>query len=606
MMGNFFPEEIIDEIKDRNSVVDVISQYIQVKSSGRDTYKARCPFHNEKTPSFVINPQRQMYKCFGCGEAGDVIRFIMKIENLSFIDAIKLLAQRANIQLKELNTSEEYKKIMEQKMLFFEIHKKAAQFYYNNLTRGRNAALEYLLKRGLSQKVIKSFGIGYSNDSWKDLLNYLSKEGYQLKDLEKCGLIIQNAKQTDYYDRFRNRVMFPIFDITGNVIGFGGRVLDDSLPKYLNSSETPIFNKSSTIYGLNFARRHITDGKIILVEGYMDVIALHQEGFKNVIAALGTALTKQHAETLKKYCSEVIICFDGDDAGVKATIRSIEILKEANLNCKILLLPSKKDPDDFIKDKGKFAFQEQIDGAVSPIDYKIIQAKNKHNLELPEGKINFVKELAEILKQMKSPVEREVYVQKIEKEIGVSKQAIHLEIYGNKGTTPFDKNLKYSSNNKRDNKYIEAVPPAEQNGHVMAEKQLIKTMLVEPKMLELIAKGINPEDFSKGNHQLIVEYILRNQITNSELILKDLPHLNHDIEDILNIDIDHLDFSKTLEKYIVNIKRFKLMYQAKLLQNKQKELIESKKLNKEEVETELLKIGMEIMKINTEIQKLQL
>ncbi len=604
-MGSFFPEEILDEIKDHNRIVEVISQYIQVKSSGGATYKALCPFHSERTPSFVINDQKQIYKCFGCGEGGDVIHFIMKIENLDFIDAVKFLAEKSNIPLEIENHSKEMKKEIQQKMLYYEINKKAAIFYYNNLIRGQNPALGYLLNRGLTTKIIKSFGIGYSYNTWNELLNYLVKDGYQLKDIEKCGLILPNKENTDHYDRFRNRVIFPIFDIRGNVIGFGGRVLDNGLPKYLNSPETILFNKSNTIYGLNFSRKHITDGKIILVEGYMDVIALYQEGFKNVVAALGTSLTKSHAQLLKKYCNEVIICFDGDEAGVKATIRSIDILKEAELNCKILLLPPNQDPDDFIKEKGKYAFDEYLDKAVSPIDYKIIQAKNKHNLALPEGKIEFVKELAAILKQIKSPVEREVYVQKIENEIGVSKQAIHMEIYGNKGTISYEKNLKYSSNNKRDNKYIEAVPPAEQNGHIMAEKKLIKTMLVKPDILTLIIKKIKPEDFSRGNHQLIVEYILNHNIGDQNQLVKDLPHLEKDIEDILTTDIEHLDVTKILEKYIVNLKRFKLMYQAKMLQQEQKKLMENNILNKEEVEKELLKIGMEIMKINIEIQRLQ-
>ncbi|MBM7614630.1 DNA primase [Alkaliphilus hydrothermalis] len=605
-MGGFFPDEIIDEIKDRNNIVDIIAQYIQVKASGGATYKALCPFHNEKTPSFVINSQKQIFKCFGCGEGGDVIGFIMKMENLDFIDAIKLLAERSNIHLEELNNSEELKKDIQQKVLYFDIHKKAAIYYYNNLTKGKNPALNYLSKRGLTPKIIKSFGIGYAYNSWKDLMNYLVNEGYQIQDIEKCGLILKNKDGTDYYDRFRNRVIFPIFDIRGNVIGFGGRVLDDSLPKYLNSPETPVFNKSSTIYGLNFARKHITDGKIILVEGYMDVIALCQRGFNNVVAALGTSLTKYHAQILKKYSSEVIIAFDGDEAGIKATLRSVDIMKEVGLNCKVLLLPSNKDPDDFIKEMGKYAFQNQLDKAVSPIDLKIIQAKKKFNLDKPEGKIDFVKELAEILKQIKSPVEREVYVQKIEKEIGVSQQAIHMEIYGNKGTTPFDKNPKYSSSYKRDNKYIEAVPPVEQKGHLTAEKQLIKLMLVKPDVRPLIIKKVQPEDFSLGKHQIIVEYIVDHYQWGPQEIVKGLPQLQQDIENILQIDIEHINIAKTLEKYVVNMKRFKLMYQAKELQHQQKVLKENKKLDQEEVEKELLKIGMEIVRINTEIQRLQL
>ncbi|SCX91885.1 DNA primase [Alkaliphilus peptidifermentans] len=606
-MGNFFPDEIIEEVKDRNDIVDVISGYISVKTTG-GSHKALCPFHREKTPSFVINAEKQIYKCFGCGVGGDVIHFVMKIENLDFIDSIKVLAQRANIHIEENNISNEEKRELQKKVELYEINKEAGRFFYLNLIKSGKLALEYLEKRGLTSQIIKSFGLGYSLNNWEDLLNHLLKLGYDEKTINISGLIIARKDKSGYYDRFRNRIMYPIFDTRGNVIGFGGRVLDNSLPKYLNSPETPIFNKSNTLYGLNIARKNITDGKIIIVEGYMDVIALHQHGFKNCVASLGTSLTKGHALLLKKYCQEVIVCFDGDEAGTNATIRSLDVLEEAGLIPKVLVLPNNLDPDDFINQDGKFQFKEQLQSAIGLIDYKLLLAKKKHDLNSSEGRIGFVKELASVMKDIKSPVEREVYIQKIEKETGVSKETIQLEIYGNRSPKPFEKNQKYTSKNKRDNKYIDAINPVEQKGHIIAEKQLIKAMIINKELVPLFASKVNLEEFSIAEYQMIFEYLLSNndKIYSIESLLNEHPQLQEIIKDILKTDIEHINIEKALEKYIINLRRYKLLYQIRILQQQQNDLLKEKKLNKEEVEKELLKIGVEIMRLNTEIQKLQL
>ncbi len=606
-MGNFFPDELIDEIKARNDIVDIISSYITVKSKG-SSHKALCPFHNEKTPSFVINRDKQIFKCFGCGESGDAIGFVMRMENLDFIEAIKLLAQKSNISLEQYDTSDNMKREMEEKLSLFELNKKAAIYFYNNLTKQANPALDYLKKRGLTAKTIKSFGLGYAPNNWHDLMNHFLKAGYSIDDLIKCGLVTRDNEKKNQYDRFRNRIMFPIFDVRGNVIGFGGRVLDDALPKYLNSPETSIFNKSNTLYGLNFARRHIKDGRLILVEGYMDVIALHQYGYQNCVAALGTSFTKGHLQLLQKYSTEAIVCFDGDAAGAKATQRAIELLQDSSLNTKVLLLKDNMDPDDFIKLRGKFAFEEQLNAAISLIEYKIQTAKNKWPLNSSEGKIQFIKAVVSIIKEIKSPVEREVYVQKIEKDLGISKDIILMEIYGKDGKQPTEKNQKYTSKNIRDNKYIEAVPLVEQKGHIIAERQLIKFLLTNPDMIPKIEEKIEPEDFLIGNYGVLVEYIFSNYRIapiEPDIISAELPQLKAAIKDILDTDIEFIDIVRTLEKYIINLKRYKLLYEQHELQQQQMSLIQSKKLNKEEVEKELLTIGLKIMKINSEIQKLQ-
>ncbi len=604
-MENFFPEELINEVKDSNDIIDIISDYVQVKSVG-SSHKALCPFHSENTPSFIINREKQIYKCFGCGAGGDVVSFIMKIENLDFTESVRLLAKRANIEIKNTDSSEEFKKQIKEKNLYYEINRKVGLYFYHNLIKKPNPAFEYLISRGLNPKTLASFGLGYAINSWDDLILYLQREGYSLKDIQNCGLIRPN-KQNGYYDYFRNRIMFPIFNIRGEVVGFGGRVLDDSLPKYLNSPETKIFNKSNTLYGLNFARKNINNRQIILVEGYMDVIALHQAGFKNTVASLGTSLTKYHGQLLKKYCDEIIICFDGDNAGIKATMRSIDILNEEKCQFRIMILPDGNDPDDFIRLHGKDAFREQINKAISLTDYKILLAKSKYRGNTTDDKVKLAKRIASIIREIKSPIEKEAYIEKTANETGISKEAIKQEVFGQSNNISVNRNItKYSSNYKRDNKYIELVPLVEKKGHIIAEKQLIKFMLTDNSSIKYILNNIHIEDFSVWSHREIVAYLAENmEIINKEPIEEILPNLKDEIIEILSTDIRYIDLNNTLTKYVVNLKKYKLLYDIKRLEEEQNSIIKDPNLTKEEVESKLLTIGMEIMKKNVEIQKLK-
>ncbi len=605
-MGNFLSEELIDEIKDANEIVDVISQYIQVKKVG-SSYKALCPFHNEKTPSFIINQEKQFYKCFGCGEGGNVINFIMKMENLGFIEAIRLLARRANIEISMTGTSEEIKRQIKEKELCYEINKKAGRYFYGNLTKQpNNPALKYLLGRGIIPKTLANFGLGYSINSWDDLMLHLQKEGYSLDDIQKCGLIRQN-KSDGYYDYFRNRIMFPIFNIRGDIVGFGGRVIDNSMPKYLNSPETPVFNKSNILYGLNFARKNIKDRQIILVEGYMDVIALHQAGFKNVVASLGTSLTGYQGKLLKKYCDEIIVCFDGDEAGEKATIRSLEILDEAGCQFRVMILPDKKDPDEFIKIHGRGKFQEHIDKSMSLIDYKMFLAKNKYFGNTIEDKVRFAKKISNIIKDIKSPIEREAYIEKVANETGISKESIGLEVLDKIENSSVNRsNYKYNPNYRKYNNYIKMVPLVERKGHIIAEKQLIKFMITDNKLIEHILNDISAEDFSVAEHREIVAYLASNMDNMKDRKIEELfPHLEENINKILSIDIEYIDLNNTLDKYIVNLKKYKLLYNIKILEEEQHNIINNSNLTKEEVESRLLNIGIEIMEKNAQIQRLK-
>ena len=350
------PQELIEKIKEQNDIVEIISEDIRLKKSGRN-YIGLCPFHNDKSPSFTVSQDKQIYKCFSCGEAGNVLTFIMKYKKLNFLEAAKYLADKASITLNM--GSKENSAVSKKKQLMYKINVDSARYFFANLQKNKYSK-DYFLNRGIKEETIKRFGLGYSLDNWHALMNYLKKRGYKEEILLEAGLILRSEKKGNLYDRFRNRVMFPIFDYRGNVIGFGGRVLDDSLPKYLNSPDTLIFNKRQNLYGLNFARKEIKDRSVILVEGYMDLISLYQYGIKNVVATLGTALTDGQGSLIKRYADTVIISYDSDEAGIKATLRAIEIPNKLDINVKVLNLKECKDPDEFIRKYGVLEFEKEI------------------------------------------------------------------------------------------------------------------------------------------------------------------------------------------------------------------------------------------------------
>lgn len=462
----YYSEEIIEEVLSRNDLVDVVSEYIRLKKQG-SSYFGLCPFHNEDTPSFSVSPDKQMYYCFGCQAGGNVFTFIMQMENYSFAETVKYLADRANITLPQPEYSAEVKKALKEKEILRNIHKEAAKYFYYNLQSERGkVALEYLQGRKVEEKIRKLFGLGYANADYDDLYKYLLYKRYDEEFIAKSGLVIPRKTGKGYIDRFRNRVMFPIFDVHNNIIGFGGRVLDDSLPKYMNSPETQLFDKSRNLYGLNYART-ARENNILIVEGYMDVISLYQAGFKNVVASLGTAFTYQHAALLKRYTNEVVLVYDNDAAGIKAALRAIPILSSAGLKIKVLQIPGEKDPDDFIKEKGPEAFRDLIMKALSSVMFQVNVVKAKYNLENLEEKIQFTKEVANILAKLNSSIEIEVYSEQIAEETGVSKQSILEEIKKlrairqkenrkiNKSsfsTNESENNLKSSSQQKADEK----------------------------------------------------------------------------------------------------------------------------------------------------------
>lgn len=421
----YYAEELIEEIRLQNDIVDVVSEYVQLKKRG-SSYFGLCPFHHEKSASFSVSPDKQIYYCFGCGAGGNVISFIMQIENYDFIESIKYLADRANIMLPEPKYSEETRKRAELKKSLLDIHKLAARYFYYNLHKNK-AALNYINERQIVLKYQKRFGIGFSNYTTNDLYNYLRTKNYSDDIILKSGLIIQQKNKTNFFDRFFNRLMFPIFDIHNNVIAFGGRTIGKGEPKYLNSPETLIFNKSKNLYGLNIARL-TKRNQIIIVEGYMDTIALHQAGFDNAVASLGTAFNIEHAHLLRKYTQQVVLLYDSDNAGTNAILRAIPILISSGLKVKVLQVKNAKDPDEFIKIYGKEEFEQLLKSAINYIDFQINIIKNKYNLEDTDSKIQFTIEVSKLLSKLDNAIEQDAYIKQIAELTKISEDSIRKEI----------------------------------------------------------------------------------------------------------------------------------------------------------------------------------
>ncbi|MCT4509236.1 MAG: DNA primase [Tepidibacter sp.] len=590
--------EIIEEIKSRNDIVDIISSYIQVKSAGLN-YKALCPFHSEKTPSFSISTQKQIYKCFGCGEGGDVINFVMKMENIDFMEALEFLAQKSGVEINKGKISDESKENINKKQKLYQINLDAARYFFKSMSDLNNNGYKYLKNRGLDDKVIKYFGLGYSRNDWNDLNNYLLKKGYNQQNLIDAGLAIQTKNKKKHINRFRNRVMFPIFDQRGKVIAFGGRVLDNSLPKYLNSSETILFNKRKNLYGLNFAKKNIKNDTLIIVEGYMDVISLFQYGVKNVVASLGTALTIEQAKLIKKYTNKVIVAYDNDEAGINATLKAIDILNGVNLNVKVLNLGKCKDPDEYIRREGLEGFNKLLEDSIPLIQFKIDISKQKYNLNNDQDILLFTKNVANIIKNIKSPIEVEYYINKISKETNISIHAINSEIYG--------ENYKFNKNKKNfKQKEMEEIK-IKQNGIEIAEKQIIHIFLNNKKYRKDILMNLDIDDFSFKESKEILNYIIKSNELDIITIdkLKKIGISEEYIQDVYNINIDSNinlnDIINTLQKNSLKRKRDCLLKRQHELQQKKQN---DKNIEASEVDRELLDIAMKIIQLEKEMKNI--
>lgn len=480
-----FTEEVIERVKEANDIVDIVSERVKLKRAGRN-YMGLCPFHNEKTPSFSVSQERQGYKCFGCGEGGNVYTFVMKTRNLDFPDAVRYLAERANIPLEEDKSSGQQKARLD---TLYRMHIEAARFYFKNLEQNPKVR-EYLHRRNINDGTIRSFGLGYSPDAWDGVLRHLRSLKFTEQQIIDGGLAIRNERGR-VYDRFRNRIMYPVFDVRGRVIGFGARVLDDTKPKYLNSPETAIFQKGTNLYSLNFVAKNSKTRNLIIVEGYMDVISLYQQGVRNAVASLGTALTKTQARLMKRYCDEVFICYDADNAGQAATLRGLDILHQEGFKVRVVMIPKGKDPDDFIKENGKARFDVLLEEALPLIDYKILQARTGLNMEKEEEKISYARRVVEVLRGL-DPVERDVYVQRVAEDTGISETALL--------------NLLSSGRNAQESEGLDLSKAKVhiESAHVKAERGLLRIYAEGNGYLRQI---IQREDFLMESHRRIFDYI---------------------------------------------------------------------------------------------------
>ncbi|MBQ4627813.1 MAG: DNA primase [Clostridia bacterium] len=490
-----FGEEFLSELRNRCDIVSVVSRYVELKKSS-SSFVGLCPFHNEKTPSFHVNPAKQFFYCFGCHAGGDVITFVMKIENLTYPEAVNFLAESVGMHVPKSTALDSEISLLRKKIL--EMNRVAARFFHDTLMSEKGGvALEYIKKRGLLPTTVARFGIGYAPESWDSLIKHMQSKGYSRDDLKASGLV--STTERGMFDRFRNRVMFPIIDYRNNVIGFGGRALADDPAKYLNTSENIVFRKGENLYALNHARTNKL-GSLILVEGYMDVISLHQAGFNAAVATLGTALTPNQARLMKRYTDKVIICYDSDAAGKNATRRAIEILKNVDIDVKVVTVTGGKDPDEFIKAYEADKFRELLDGSSNDVEYKLGEISFKYNLNIDSEKAACVREYLGVLSGIRSRVEREVYIDRIARETGPTKENLtaELETYIRRRAREEKKNEEkkaYSMLNGSDrNKNVN--PEAQRNlSAARAEEDVISLLLNFPQKLDKIEKTVSPDDF---------------------------------------------------------------------------------------------------------------
>ena len=496
-----YSDDIIEEVRMKNDIVDVVSQYVKLNRRG-NTYFGLCPFHNEKTPFFSVTPSKQMYYCFGCGAGGNVYNFVMEYENYTFGEALQHLADRAGVQLPKIEYSREAKEKAEKRATLLEINKLAASYFYYQLRRENGSqAYAYLINRGVSEDTIKKFGLGYSDKYSDDLYKFLKSKNYSDDLLRESGLFNVDERH-GMYDKFWNRVIFPIMDVNNRVIGFGGRVMGDGKPKYLNSPETKIFDKSRNLYGLNIART-TRKNYLILCEGYMDVISMHQAGFTNAVASLGTALTSGHASLLKRYTQEVLLLYDSDDAGVRAALRAIPILREAGITSRVVSLKPHKDPDEFIKALGGEEFEKRLERAMDSFMFRIHMAQKEFAMEEPQGQNRFFERCAQMLLELSDELERNLYIEAIVKDYrgyGISVEDLRKRVntLALKGT-PAEQRVQPKTTG--------AQPKKRDSASEKAQKLMLTWLVTYPGIFDTVVRYIQPSDFVVPLYRQVAEML---------------------------------------------------------------------------------------------------
>ena len=492
-----FSDDFLMELHARCDIEQLISSYVQLRRRGKNLV-GLCPFHNEKTPSFTVYPESQSFYCFGCGAGGEAISFIRRIENLDYTEAVKLLCDRAGMNM----PTEGYdSSLAEKRKRIYEINREAARFFHNYLFSPEGqTALEYYKSRGYTRKTLVRFGMGYAPDDWRKLLFHLREKGYSYEEVYEANLANKSEKngKVNYYDSFRNRVMVPIIDARGNVVAFGGRVLDDSKPKYINTSDTPVYKKSLGVFGLNLAKNS-KEKSLILVEGYMDAIALHQAGFDNAVACLGTALTSEMAHLLSRYCEEIILSYDADEAGQKATQRAIDIFTSIGMKIRVIRLSGGKDPDEILKKFGPERYRNLIDGAANDIEYALLKERNGLDLETSDGKLKYLTKAAQILAETDNTIAQDIYASRLAEELGVEKQTIISRISSVKKRISYTKK-KEKFQKIQQNTSTQIMRETAESGtslkSVKAQKRVISSLMKNPDYLKLLSGQLTKEDFT--------------------------------------------------------------------------------------------------------------
>jgi len=581
-----FSSDLLEEIRNRCDIVDIISEYVHLKQAGK-SFKGLCPFHGEKTPSFMVSPEKQLFHCFGCGEGGNVFNFLMKYEKISFFEAVKMLAKKSGVSLPVDEEKENF--LNRQKERLYKLNNLTANYYRECLfkTNQGKKIINYLKKRGINDTSVEKYKLGYAPSGWDVLTNFLKKKGYSYEELTKARIINKSKIEGKYIDYFRDRIIFPIFNLSGRVIGFGGRVLDDSLPKYINSPETLVYNKGSNLYSLNFAKEDIRKkGYLIIVEGYTDVLITQQYEFNNVAASLGTALTARQIDLIKRFTDMVLIAYDADSAGNMATLRSLDLLVKAGLEVKVIDLPQGYDPADFLIKKGRTPFQNLIDGSLSLIDYKLKLLYSKNSIKTIEGKVKVIKGIIPTLSIMGDENELRAQIVKISEELKLTEEAIRIDL------------VKYKKGLKE---FIPSfINPDSESGNIKAEKILIGCMLENEQIAQNILKKLKAKDFTVPLHRQIVEAI--------EKILKDdkiidsqkvIDCLNDDkaaklISKILMEETITFD-GKIISGYVDTINNFKLAQERKNLEKRAK-ILDEKIIKSEKIEKDDLKELREIVR----------
>ena len=592
-----YSDEILEEVRDTNDIVEVISQYVHLKRSGRN-YFGLCPFHNEKSPSFSVSPDKQIFHCFGCGVGGNVITFISKIEGIGFKEAIETLAERANIKLPTIENNVDSKK-EELKSKVYKVNTFAAEYYHKRLyQKEAKIGQEYIKKRKLNNETLESYKIGFSGN-FDELYNELKKQGFGEEEILESGLVNKNDKGM-YIDRYRNRIMIPIFDERGRVIAFGGRVLDDSKPKYINSPENIVYSKGRHLFGLNVAKKGDTK-KLLIVEGYMDAISLHQRGITNVVASLGTALTQSQGWLLRKNTEQVILGFDSDGAGQTAIIRAMEVMQNMGCDMRVLQMTGAKDPDEYVIKYGSANFQKLMDNAISLVEFKVKILKQNLNLDNTADKIKFLNEIAKLISKIDNTMEREIYIEKIAKGYNISKEAIFAQV--NK--------LKYSEN--QDKKVLEKTYKVRSNNKLKEneetiseelkkrENTIISILINDPQNYEKIKENIKPEEFKYSINRKIIDELYKELEKEDGNISTILDHLedeeiqNH-LTAIMAEDYGITDNKKAIEDIFTKYKREKL-------EKRRDEILKLE--SQEQDEEKKKKLGQELNEIILKLVKIK-